>query len=84
MEPCENCGARGGLGALQGTELAVMARSYYDRFEEVEVGDSMGESTPPPTFRWRRHLGGGTGGLSSGEQTSPDFSGYESEENTLG
>ncbi|OLP91820.1 hypothetical protein AK812_SmicGene26425 [Symbiodinium microadriaticum] len=75
--------ARGGLGALQGTELAVMARSYYDRFEEVEVGDSMGESTPPPTFRWRRHLGGGTGGLSSGEQTSPDFSGYESEEKTL-
>ena len=60
-----------------------MSRSYYDNVGEAAVNDWEGQSTPPPANRWRRWHSG-TGGLSSGDRTSPEFSsGYESEEKSV-
>ncbi|OLP86110.1 hypothetical protein AK812_SmicGene32816 [Symbiodinium microadriaticum] len=61
----------------------IGAESYYDNFGEAAVNDWEGQSTPPPANRWRRWHSG-TGGLSSGDRTSPGFSsGYESEEKSV-
>ncbi|CAE7802806.1 unnamed protein product [Symbiodinium necroappetens] len=55
------------LGACCGL-VCVKAGSYYDKFWEATGEDSMGQSTPPATNRWRRWQESGTGGVSSGDQ----------------
>ena len=69
------------LEQLQSAQPSTMSRSYYDKFWEATGEDSMGQSTPPATNRWRRWQESGTGGVSSGDQAGSEFSpGCESEE----